>query len=98
MSYENWKFHQEARYRSSMARAQAAYDAQMPSDDLDCVTPCPRCGGSGLQYPGEEKGPSCEECDGRGEVGGHDWHRLPGEAKDGTRFKKCRKCGLEDES
>ena len=28
---------------------------------------------------------------------GHDWHRLPGEAGDGTRFVKCRKCGREEE-
>ena len=24
---------------------------------------------------------------------GHDWKRLPSEAKDGSRFMKCRKCG-----
>ena len=37
----------------------------------------------------EEEG-DCEE-------NGHDWHRLPGEAKDGTRFARCAKCGEEVE-
>ena len=27
------------------------------------------------------------------EEDGHDWKRLAGEAKDGTKFAKCRKCG-----
>lgn len=31
------------------------------------------------------------------EEDGHDWKRLPGEAKDGTRFVKCRKCGKVEE-
>jgi hypothetical protein len=29
---------------------------------------------------------------------GHRWHLLPGESKDGTRFKKCRKCGQTEEN
>jgi hypothetical protein len=41
------------------------------------------------QMPPEDH--NCEE-------DGHDWRRLPGEAKDGTRFTKCRKCGLTEES
>ena len=31
------------------------------------------------------------------EEDGHQWRLLPGEAADGTRFKKCRECGLVDE-
>jgi hypothetical protein len=30
--------------------------------------------------------------------GQHDWHRLPGEAKDGTKFIKCRRCGATEET
>jgi DNA-directed RNA polymerase subunit M/transcription elongation factor TFIIS len=35
--------------------------------------------------------PNCDE-------DGHRWHLLPGESKDGTRFKKCRKCGATEEN
>ena len=39
----------------------------------------------------EEDGYNCGE-------GRHKWFRLPGEAEDGTQFKKCRKCGRTEEN
>jgi hypothetical protein len=33
-----------------------------------------------------------EDCEQR-----HDYRPIPGEAPDGTRFKKCRRCGQEEE-
>ena len=62
-----WIEHKEA-FNQSMARAQAAYDAQGPPEEHDCAED------------------------------GHKWIRMPGEAKDGTRFARCVKCGLEAES
>jgi hypothetical protein len=39
----------------------------------------------------------CIRCNGDGILVLHQWKWLPGEAAEGTRFKKCRKCGAEEE-
>jgi len=72
-------------------RAQAACDHQMPPEDA--AERCESCDGSGVHPAGGK----CMMCGGNGWVCRHDWHKFPGEAKDGTKLARCRKCGLEIE-
>ena len=97
-TFGNWQDTTEiARQRCerSLARAQAKHDAKGPPEERSCSEACPDCAGSGFQPDGETE---CLRCTGDGTIATHDWHLLRGEAKDGTRFSRCRRCGLEVES
>lgn len=61
-----------------------------------CEQTCPQCNGSGLVPEGEGLG-DCPSCDGTGKVYLHQWQILAGQAKDGTQFAKCKKCGQVEE-
>lgn len=82
------------KHLDSLRRAQEAYDAQEPPDDHDCTEDCPDCEATGMQPDGQTY---CIRCNGDGILVLHQWKWLPGEAAEGTRFKKCRKCGAEEE-
>lgn len=77
----------------SFDRAQRAYDNQMPPEDVSCKEACDHCMGTG-----EDGGEWCDDCNGTGVVAHHKWKRLPGEAKDGTTFCRCVRCGAVEES
>lgn len=70
-----------------MARAQHAYDNQSPPEDTSCERICEDCDGWG-----------CQACDNQGFEDRHQWKRIPREAKDGTTYCQCVRCGEVDES
>ena len=87
--------------------AQRAYDAQMPEDDDDpCAEECPTCDGEGIvktdkpasDYPDGNNTETCPDCKGEGVKFNHNRLMRRGEAKDGTRFAKCTRCGKVVES
>ena len=85
---------------ASFDAAQRAYENRTPEDDDDpCAEECERCHGNGFlqRLPGEENRKDCPVCGGASVIFHHAWRMIPGEAKDGTRFRKCTRCGLEEE-
>jgi DnaJ-class molecular chaperone len=81
----------------SFDRAQAAYDARSPEDDdrNPCERECSTCDGQGIIATKDGQAP-CPDCKGEGVTYAHRW-RFKGEAKDGTRFCRCYRCGVEEE-